>query len=119
VSPTIFSALQAASGGGFAPVVMAGADRYGTAAAIADKAIDVGWSDGKDAGLASSVVDALAGGATMGSKGGVLLLSKPSTTPAATTAYLAAHRPDYIFVLGGTGVVSEAQRLGLMVSLNP
>ncbi len=90
---------------------IAGADRYQTAAAIAAKF-------GTDVPVAyvassSSFADALAGAARAGMQGGPVLLTTASTLPSATADALAKLRPATIYVLGGTGSVSDTVKAAL------
>ena len=97
---------------GAATVREAGSDRYGTASALAGYATARGWGNASYVAMATGTgfADALAGGATAGVKGGVLVLTRPSSLPEATSTFLAAHRAQIhqIALLGGTGAVSDA-----------
>ena len=82
---------------------VAGADRYATAAAVADAF----FPKGKPVGLASGerFPDALAGGRRMGALGGPLLLTPPNQLAAADA--IGALDPPRALVFGGTGAVSD------------
>jgi putative cell wall-binding protein len=104
VSESVRAAL-----GRYAPVTrLAGADRYGTAAAVgslyAPRPGMVYVATGAD------FPDALAAAAAAGGASVPLLLVQPNALPAPTTAELSRLRPARIAVVGGSGVVSEAVR---------
>ncbi len=84
---------------------IAGADRYGTAAAIAARFGD----DRASAYLATGVAypDALAGGPAAAKTGVPLLLVAPDRLPSPTAAQLDRIRPDRLVVLGGLRAVSD------------
>jgi len=83
---------------------LAGADRYETAARVAEFAFQTGVPV---AFLASgaSFPDALAGAAAGGSLGGPVLLTKPAGVPAATISRISALDPEMVVILGGEAVV--------------
>ena len=85
---------------------LAGADRYATAAAVADT-----YAAGVPIVYIATGLnfpDALAGAAAAGPTGGPVLLVKKDAIPPATAAELARLRPARIVVLGASGVVSDA-----------
>ena len=86
---------------------IAGADRYATAAAASAATFTPGAPVAYVA-TGSAFADALAGGAAAGRQAGPILLTLPSSLPAATAAELQRLRPGRIVVLGGTGAVSAA-----------
>ena len=100
----------------FATVRLAGADRYATAAAIANDAfapgIDVAY-----VATGTAFPDALAGAAVAGAKHAPVLLVLPNGIPAATAAAIARLKPNRIVVVGGPASVSDAvvASLGAMV----
>lgn len=89
-----------------------GADRYETAALVADWAFDPSVPA---AYLASGTdfPDALAGAAAAGHKGAPVLLTKPSSLPDATARSLVALEPAEIVVLGGPSAVSPTVETAL------
>ncbi len=94
------------------PIRVAGADRYGTSAAISAGSFAPGVPVAYVAtGL--NYPDALAGGPAAGIAGGPVLLTDPGSLPQVTRNELARLRPGRIVVLGGTGAVSArvAQQL--------
>lgn len=85
---------------------LAGATRYGTAAAVSSDAfgpnVPVAFvATGKN------YPDALAGVAAAGATGGPILLTEPNSLPGETAAELARLRPGRIVVLGGPGVILD------------
>lgn len=103
---------QVADALGIASERVSGSNRYATAAAFAL------WADGEalasfsEVGLATgrAFPDALAGGAALGSRGGVVLLTTPDVlAPAARDALVArADRIERVAVLGGERAVESA-----------
>jgi putative cell wall-binding protein len=84
----------------------AGADRYATAAAVAET-----YAAGVPVVYIATGLnfpDALAGAAAAGPSGGPVMLVKQDAVPASTAAELARLRPARIVILGGAGVVSDA-----------
>lgn len=87
----------------------AGADRYETAASIAERGFPgVGGTAYVAAGL--GLPDALAAAPVAGTGARPILLTQRDDVPAATAARLAAMKPTRIVVLGGEGVISESGR---------
>jgi putative cell wall-binding protein len=84
-----------------------GTNRYDTAAQTSDgftppvEAVPVFVGSGVD------FPDALGGGAAASILGGTLLLTTPTKLPAETTAALKRIKPTKVFVLGGTGAISN------------
>jgi streptogramin lyase/putative cell wall-binding protein len=85
-------------GAGYHVQRISGADRYATAAAIAD-AVDaptaILLADG------SGFADALSAGAAAGYIGGVVLLTDGAAMPSQTASYVAAHPGVPVFAVGG------------------
>jgi SpoIID/LytB domain protein len=102
VSKAVVTALGA-QGVGVARA--SGSDRYGTAAAVADRYASRVGTDTVlvAAGADANLVDSLTGGVL----GHVTLLAG-TNGPATTIAWLAAHQPPLLQVAGGTGAVSNA-----------
>jgi putative cell wall-binding protein len=85
----------------------AGADRFGTAAAISAAT----YAPGVPVAYVATGLDfpdALAAAAAAGQLGGPVLLVRPGSVPAATAAELARLRPARIVVVGGPSSVSAA-----------
>ena len=88
-----------------------GANRYETAAAVAEWAWDTDVSNGEFVGLAigDNFPDALAGGAACGYERGVLLLTRRDALHPAAATYLTAHgRVREVYAFGGTSVIDDA-----------
>jgi putative cell wall-binding protein len=87
---------------GYTVVRYSGADRYGTALAVADA-----LGDPTTVLLATGInfPDALAAGPAAAHVGGVVLLTDGATLPAAVSAYLTAH-PGKVYAIGGPAVMS-------------
>lgn len=83
---------------------LAGADRYGTAAAVAARAFP-GQVGAVYVANGLNFADALAGGPLAGRQGAPVLLTKRTSVPAVTVAELQRLRPAEIRVLGGDAVV--------------
>lgn len=87
-----------------------GADRYETAANVAQYGVARGWASWQQVGLATGLnyPDALGGGAAMGARGGVMLLTSPSALSGAAAAAIAANVDtiDRIEVFGGENAVA-------------
>lgn len=89
-----------------------GSDRYGTAVALAEVALDRAWTTYGYVGIATGLAfpDGLTGGAAAGTRGGVLLLVRPDAIPTTTGAALIRNRDAVTSaaVYGGTPAVSAA-----------
>jgi len=87
-----------------------GSDRYATAQAVAAGALGLGWTDYSHVGIATGLAypDGLSGAAEVGSQGGVMLLTQPTSLPVPTRTALIGHQPDITSatVFGGTPAVS-------------
>jgi putative cell wall-binding protein len=95
-----------------ADAAISGADRYQTAALVADVFFVLpGGEAPVVAGLATGAnfPDALSGGAVMALLGGPMLLTNPTTLNAHPQAFLAENRAtiDAAFIFGGSGAVSN------------
>jgi putative cell wall-binding protein len=109
------NALVATVGGPAVPsypdadAAISGADRYQTAALVAD--FFFGGTGPVVAGLATGAnfPDALSGGAVMALLGGPMLLTNPTTLNAHPKAFLTENRAtiDAALIFGGTGAVSN------------
>jgi glucose/arabinose dehydrogenase/putative cell wall-binding protein len=91
---------------------IAGADRYTTATLVSRSAYPSGATDVMIA-TGTNFPDALAGSAAAGRLNMPVLLTMPTVVPAATATELGRLKPQRIWVLGGTGVVSEGVRASL------
>ena len=90
---------------------LGGATRYDTAAMIAQHGVDNGLSwNGVGVAAGGNFPDALSGGASLGLKQTVMLLTATNSLPAAAEAKLTANAADIdsVSILGGTGAVSAA-----------
>lgn len=103
---------------GVAGEIIAGVDRYDTAAKLAKEVFPQPTS----ALLASGVTyaDSLAGAALAAITGAPLLLTASTSVPAQTRAYLDSTKPN-VTVIGGTGVIPNGQisDLGTIVDTPP
>ena len=84
----------------------AGADRYKTAAEIADGTFP--YASRVYLAVGSSFPDALAGGAAAAKDKAPILLIQKNCIPAEAFAQLDRLKPNTIYLLGGTGVISDA-----------
>lgn len=88
----------------------AGANRYETAVAVADKGLAYRWIDLDTVGFATGMnfPDALGAGAALGSYGSPLLLTSSTALSPATAAFLDAHQYQIgrVNSFGGTSVIS-------------
>lgn len=91
---------------GYAPVRVAGADRYATAVAIAETTTAVPSAILLATGR--SFADALGAGAAAGGVGGVVLLTDDTRLPASTAAYLRSHAGVPQTAVGGPAAASLA-----------
>ena len=85
---------------------LAGATRYGTAAAVSADTFAPGVPVAFVA-TGKNYPDALAGVAAAGAAGGPIVLTEPNSLPGETAAELARLRPGRIVVLGGPGVILD------------
>ncbi|WP_371173715.1 cell wall-binding repeat-containing protein [Buchananella felis] len=100
-------AAKALAGGAGKLTVVAGADREGTAALLAERFA----SQATSAVLASGATyaDALPGGALAAAMGAPLLLSKQAALSPATAKYLQDHKViRHVEIIGGTGTLQAA-----------
>lgn len=94
---------------------IAGADRYATASAVADKVLELTWtSSGGHAFVATggNYPDALAGSPIAAANRWPILLAHPVTGDVDVPEAI-----DYAVILGGTGAVSAATEAGLKAEL--
>ncbi|MHB1017632.1 MAG: cell wall-binding repeat-containing protein [Coriobacteriia bacterium] len=115
VSPTADTALRSliTANGGIGTITerWAGADRYATAAVVAQKGLDYRWVDLDTVGFAigTNFPDALGSGAALGSYGSVLLLTHGTVLSPPTAAFLDAHpyQIGRVNAFGGADVLSS------------
>jgi putative cell wall-binding protein/glucose/arabinose dehydrogenase len=85
---------------------IAGADRYGTAAAISSLIYSPGVPTVVVAN-GETLADAVSGGPPAAVRGGPILLARAGSIPHPTASELLRLRPASIIVLGGAGVISD------------
>jgi len=105
VSEGVRTQLQAYAATGVAER-LSGADRYATAAAISGEFYAPNVPAAFIA-VGTGFADALAGGPAAAMSDSPLLLVRPNEIPPATQAELSRLGPQRIYVLGGTGVISQ------------
>ena len=101
ISSDVADAIQRVTG--VTPNRVAGADRYATAARLAD---DLDTATTVYVASGHGFADALSGGAAAGRDGAPLLLTRPDAVPAATADALDRLAPDRIVLVGGTSAIS-------------
>lgn len=103
--------------GGHASDRWFGPDRYATAVAVAENAVDWGFASFGYVGVATgeNYPDALAGGVGAGVQGGVVALTASSALSPATKTMLETHGAKvlYLEVFGGTSAVSTIVRTAI------
>lgn len=111
VSAAVFGQIDALAG---KTERVAGANRYATAAAIANLGASEGWVSFGSLGVATGLAfpDALCGGAVCGSDNGVLLLTATSSLPADTAGAITSHKSEIgaVTIFGGPSAVSDSVR---------
>ena len=106
---TVGSAPPAAATSAFSFNRLAGSDRYGTAADLAEAALPAGAPGAVlAAGTPGNFPDALAASYLAGYYSAPILLTDPNSVPAATDQALSAMKVSTIAVIGGTSAVSAA-----------
>ena len=86
---------------------LAGADRYATSVAISQAAYGAGGSDAAFVATGTNFPDGLSGGPVAALVPGPLLLVSPTQLPGSVAAELQRLAPDTVYVIGGTGAVSN------------
>ncbi len=98
-----------------------GQSRYTTAIAIAEKAVDQEhWLNYWTIAIAAKLPDALAGGAAVGNRGGVLVLTRGDSLTPETAAFLERHDMANAYacwVLGGKLSITDAVRKKIIDAL--
>ncbi len=120
VSDTVLQQVDALNGGLTSCDRWAGGSRFATAATVATEAVGRGWASFDAVGVANGYgyADALSGGAFLGKRGGVLLLSgQPALSP--ETASLLGPSTQKATMFGGTSVLSNNVGSGLTAALAP
>jgi len=99
---------------------IAGATRYSTATAVAERAKAEGWLSNIIVGFAAQIPDAATGGAYMGDKDGALVYVTSAGVPAETASYLTAASASIEsgIVFGGTTRVPESVRAQISDLIN-
>lgn len=98
----------------------AGADRYATAAQVAERSAAAGLAfDGAGIATGENFPDALAAGPVLGRSGSVMLLTRSAALPDATRAALAAHKGEISAVrfFGGARAIAQAVRDAVLAAL--
>jgi putative cell wall-binding protein len=95
---------------GYVVVRYAGADRYGTALAVADA---LGDPSTVMLATGTNFPDALAAGPAAASVGGVVLLTAGTVLPPSISAYLTAH-PGKVYAIGGPAVIADPPATALV-----
>lgn len=104
VSSAVMGVLDGYTAG--TPVRLSGADRYATSVKISQSAF--GSSDSAFIATGTKFPDGLAGGPVAALLPGPLLLVSPTQLPSVVRSELQRLGPDRVFILGGTGVVSNS-----------
>jgi putative cell wall-binding protein len=112
VSDAVLAAAGRAAGG-VATSRLAGADRYGTAAAVA---VELG-SRSVFVATGASSADALAAVAAAVRTGSALVLVRRDAVPAATRSALQAMRPSSVTVVGGTAAVARSTEVEVAATM--
>ena len=105
ISNAVLSALAPYASSG-PPVRVAGSDRFATAAAISNRWYPTPGVNAAFVAVGTNFADALAGAPAAALHDSPLLLVRPSSIPTSTVAELQRLKPDRIYVLGGTAVIS-------------
>lgn len=97
-----------------------GGNRYQTAIAVGTMSVGYGFLNNDTMGFAATLPDALAGGAMVGRRGGVMLLTPSTSMNPNVSNYLQTYYDDfdYAYVFGGMTALSESVRLQLQDGLN-
>ncbi|MHB8706698.1 MAG: cell wall-binding repeat-containing protein [Coriobacteriia bacterium] len=109
VSGDVEGDIKLAALGGVSRIT--GDDRYDTAAQVAQWAYDWGFADFGFVGVATGrdFADALSGGAGIGARGGVMVLTDPETVPLVTEDVISENAGDIdtLEVFGGGNAISD------------
>ncbi|TLM81182.1 MAG: cell wall-binding repeat-containing protein, partial [Actinobacteria bacterium] len=98
-----------------------GADRYSTSTTIARNCINNFFSSAGYVAVAAMMPDALSGGASIGRREGVLVVTAPTSLPSATGTFLHDTRASMgeCYIFGGTGSVSTGVESAMKTKLAP
>ena len=107
ISDGVLSALNAYASSPPA-VRVSGADRFATAAAISQRWYPTPGVNAAFVAVGTNFADALAGAPAAALRDSPLLLVRASSIPTATANELNRLKPDRIYVLGGTAVISPS-----------
>lgn len=113
ISDGVRAAAAKYTGGGVTR--LAGADRYSTSVQISKSAY--GSSNSVFIATGTNFPDGLAGGPVAALLPGPLLLVSPSQLPSAVRSELQRLGPGRVFILGGTGVVSDSVKNAIDAAL--
>jgi len=106
---------------GLASERWSGANRYATAAAIAENGLSEGYGDASYIGVATGVnfPDALGGGVACGRRGGVLLLTAPTALSPEVETFITENKQfdTSVRVFGGEGAVDADVLVSIQVLL--
>ena len=115
VAPATYSGLDTLLTGSI--VRTAGPNRYATAAAVVERALQNAWAEPDYIGIATgaSFADALGGGAAAGTNNGVMLLTGTAALDPSAAAILSANKADIqvVEVYGGVAAVSDAVKMAI------
>jgi len=107
---------------------LAGPNRFTTAIAVSEMAIQRGWLSDTAVGVAATLPDALTGGAATGYRGGSLLLTTSDPLQVDTGEYLMMLAPTLsdtmggpaqVWVFGGTKSITERTRRQIDAAIAP
>ena len=101
----------------------AGSNRYATGVKVANNSKAKGWATYSAVGVASGEIfaDALGGGAAIGRRGGVMLLTAPNSLPSVTRNALVSNSASIndVWIYGGRLAVSDSVRASVSDAVNP
>ena len=123
VSASVSSAADGLRSGAVSVHREGGTDRYATAAMVASYAIDTkGWASWDYVGVATGAnyPDALSGGAAIGTRGGALLLARPTSLPTISGNAIDTNSAsiDLSIIFGGSGAVSDSVMDAVEAAMN-
>jgi putative cell wall-binding protein len=115
VAPATYSTLDTLLTGSIGRT--AGSNRYATAAAVVEHALQNAWADAGYVGIATGVsfADALGGGAAAGTNRGVMLLTGAAALDPSAAAILSANKVDIqiVEIYGGVAAVSDNVKVAI------
>jgi putative cell wall-binding protein len=107
---------QRVAADGFTPVRLAGADRYQTAVAVADRGLNNPGTLLLATGL--DFPDALTAGSAAGKLGGAVLLTAGTTMPPSVRDYLATHTGATQYAIGADAATADPHAAEALVGLD-